>query len=139
MYDRLLVHHPKEIGIQLIFNTPEDAENPSTQIAKQVVEIYHKSSEKAFEALKDWFSHRDVKGWQESYGYGNSMLLMDDRILQMHRDVANQNDIQYTPETLIGNQKFPKTYYEYEDLFFFVDTLKAPSNSEIQLRVEEIL
>ena len=139
MYDRLLTQFPNDISVQFVFNTAEDVQNPSTQIAKQIIEIYHKNSGKAFEALKDWFSHRDVKDWQETYGSGNSMLLMDDRILQMHRDVAHQNDIQYTPATLIGNQKFPRTYYEYEDLLFFVDTLKEPSSIDIELAVEEVL
>jgi uncharacterized membrane protein len=139
MYDRLLTQLPNDVSVQFVFNTPKDAENPSTQIAKQIIEIYHKTPENAFESIKKWFSYRDVKDWQEAYGYGNSMLLMDDRILQMHRDIAHQNDIQYTPETLIGNQKFPRAYYEYEDLLFFVDALKAQSSSEIQLREEEVL
>ncbi|GGG36773.1 hypothetical protein GCM10011344_42000 [Dokdonia pacifica] len=132
LYDRLLMQFPTDVGIQFIFNTSKDLENPSTQIAKRVLELYHKSVSDAFSALKDWFAHRDVDRWIEKYGIPNSMLLMDDRILEMHRDVAHQNDIRYTPETLIGNQKFPNKYYTYEDLFLFVETLKENAPIEIK-------
>lgn len=138
LYDRLVTQFPKDVGIQLVFNTPNDIENPSTQIAKQILGIYHKKPEKAFKALKDWFADRDVQRWQDTYGYGNSMLLMDDRILEMHRDLATQNNIQYTPETLIENQKFPKKYYEYEDLLLFVEAIKEPSNLKTKRSVETL-
>lgn len=138
VYDRLLTQFPNDISVQFIFNTPEDLENPSTQIAKRILEKYHKDSKNAFEAFKDWFAHRDVDQWMKKYGSSNSMLLMDDRILQMHRDVANDNNIQYTPETLIGNQKFPREEYEYEDLLLFVGVLKEKS-IEMQKRVRQVL
>ncbi|MEP0265962.1 vitamin K epoxide reductase family protein [Dokdonia sp.] len=124
LYDKLLLQYPESIGVQFVFNTPADQENPSTQIAKRILEEYSKDSKSAFIILKDWFANRDVDQWLGKYGSPNDMLLMDDQILQIHRDLAKQNDIQYTPETLLGNQKFPRKYYEYEDLFLFIETLK---------------
>lgn len=72
-----------------------------------------------------------VRQSKKNYGSGNSILFKESHILRTRRDLANQNNIRDTPKTLIGNQKFPRTYYEYEDLLFFVDTLKVKSNLEI--------
>lgn len=132
MYDKLLTQYPEEVGVQFIFNTPPDTQNPSTQIAKRILEKYHKNPKNAFEAFKDWFTNRDVDQWLEKYGSPNDMLLMDDQILKMHRDLATTNNILYTPETLLGDQKFPRKYYEYEDLFLFIETIKRQEKINIK-------
>ncbi|WP_299678414.1 vitamin K epoxide reductase family protein [uncultured Dokdonia sp.] len=138
LYDRLLTQFPTDVGIQFVFNTPKDLENPATQIAKRTLEVYRKSKTDAFNALKDWFGDRDVDCWMEKHGTPNTMLLMDDRTLEMHREVAQQNNINYTPETLIGNQKFPKKYYEYEDLLLFVEILKERANEVTNYSLETV-
>lgn len=132
MYDKLLIQYPEKVGVQFVFNTPSDTQNPSTRIAKRILEEYHRNPKNAFKAFKDWFAHRDVDQWLEKYGSPNDMLLMDDRILQMHRDLATTNSILYTPETLLGSQKFPRKYYEYEDLFLFIETLKKQERIHIK-------
>lgn len=134
-YDKLFAQYPDDMAIQFVFNTPADAKNPSTQIAKRILEIYHKNEFKAFEALKDWFLHRDIDQWVKKYGEANSMLLLNDQILQKHRDLTIKNDIQYTPETLFGTYKFPRKYYEYEDLLLFVDALKTQNKTHQKIEI----
>lgn len=135
MYDKLLAQYPEEVGVQFIFNTPSDTKNPSTKIAKRILEKYHKNPKNAFEAFRNWFTNRDVDQWLGKYGSPNDMLLMDDQILKMHRDLAITNNILYTPETLLGDQKFPRKYYEYEDLFLFIETLKRQEKVDIKALV----
>ena len=78
--------------------------------------------------------------WKSVYGTGNSMLFMDDHILKMHRELASKNDIIYTPETLIGNHKYPRAQYNYEDLLLFVDVLKEQKSKKTSsIKEQEVL
>jgi len=124
-YNKLLKRYPKEIKVQFIFNTAPDPTNSATQIAARILELYDDNQQNAYKALQDWFDTKDIVIWEERYGKYNNMLLKYTNQLEIHRNLSRSNGITYTPETLIGDCKFPRQDYEYDDLLLFVDHLKG--------------
>lgn len=123
-YDALLTQFKDNIGISFIFNTPQDTENPSFKISKRIIELYNSSPEKAWKAMKDWFAIKEIDVWTEQYGTQSSMLLLSENILENHRSIVMENQIFYTPETIIGEFKFPRPQYAYKDLGLFMNYFK---------------
>ena len=60
----------------------------------------------------------------------HTILLKYEKILNTHREVCTSNHINYTPETFIGDAKYPENNYEYDDIFFFIDKLKKKFKNE---------
>jgi len=129
-YDKLMLQYPENVSVQFVFNTPEDATNPSTSIAKRLFELYGKDQNQALQALRNWFDTKDVDGWKKNYGEPNTMMLQYDKVLQEHRAIAKVNDILYTPETLVASYKYPRSQYDYKDLTLLGSML-------IELNVQE--
>ncbi|WP_298329845.1 vitamin K epoxide reductase family protein [uncultured Dokdonia sp.] len=129
-YNNLLSQFPEDVGVQFIFSTPDDATNPSTIISKRIVELYKEDTLKALQALKDWFSIKDLDLWKATHGESNSMLLIYDDILEAHRNVGVTNNINYTPETLIGASNFSRKHYDYNDIPLFINHLKEQKEEE---------
>ena len=125
-----MLQYPEDVSVQFVFNTPEDATNPSTSIAKRLFELYGKDQNQALTALRNWFNTKDVEGWKKNYGEPNTMILQYDKVLQEHRAIAKANDILYTPETIIASYKYPRSQYDYKDLTLLGSML-------IELNVQE--
>ena len=120
-YHNLLQKHTGDIKLNVIFNVPaNNLEQSSSQISQRIIELYKESNQDAFFSLVYWFAVRDVIEWQNKYGLPNENA--DLNTLQKHKDICNQNDITYTPATIINNYKYPKAY-NIEDLSFFIDNL----------------
>lgn len=132
-YDKLMLHYPEDVSVQLIFNTPVDDTNPGTAIAKRLFEIYEKDKSQALDALRNWFDTKDVAGWNKRYGEANTMMLQYNKILQEHRELAKANEITYTPETIIASYKYPRSQYDYKDL-----TLLGNMLLELNLQEKEL-
>ena len=129
-YNKLLSQFPEDVGVQFIFSTPDDATNPSTIISKRIVELYKEDTLKALQALKDWFSIKDLDLWKATHGESNSMLHSFESILNEHRRLISLNGINYTPETLINGSKLSRKHYRYEDVPLFINYLKEQKEEE---------
>lgn len=132
-YDTLLSQFPDDVGISFVFNTPNDKDNPGTKISKKIIELYDADSKKAWQGLKDWFAIKDINAWQDIYGTNSSMLLRPDNILETHRVIVGSNNINYTPETLIGTAKLSREYYSYNDIALFINYFKEKNKNTIVL------
>ncbi len=129
-YDRLLTQFPKEVGIQFVFNTPEDDKNPGASITKRIFELYKSDPDKALQSMRDWFASKDIDAWKGYYGESTTMLLTFDKILDVHRDVIKKNEIYYTPETVLGDRKLSRKHYSYDDIALFVQYLKENNKKQ---------
>jgi len=120
-YHKLLKKYPDQINLNVIFNVPSsNLEQSSSQISQRIIELYQDSKEEAFKCLEQWFEIRDVSLWQKQFRKPNNEV--DLTTLQIHRTICSNNNIQYTPATIINNNKFPKAY-NIEDISFFIDNL----------------
>lgn len=120
-YDTLLKTHGSKFKLHIIFNVDSDThKQASTQISQRIIELYQSSPKKSYAALKDWFAERNVQQWQDNYGIPPMDAPL--QILASHYNWCTQNDINYTPATIIGNHFFPQEY-ELEDLSLFIDYL----------------
>jgi len=120
-YDSLLNILGDKIKLNIVFNvSSEDTENPATQISQRIIEIYQLNKEDAYKALKNWFKIKNIDKWQETYN--KPTMLSNYESLNSHYNWCLENDINYTPATLIGNYFFPKEY-EIKDLSLFIDFL----------------
>ena len=120
-YHKLLQKHPDDIKLNVIFNVPSNnLEQSSSQISQRIIELYKESNQDAFSSLVYWFEVRDVTFWQTKYGKPNENAELT--ILEAHKSICDNNDIAYTPATIINNYKLPKAY-NIEDISFFIDNL----------------
>ncbi|MEP0266367.1 vitamin K epoxide reductase family protein [Dokdonia sp.] len=123
-YARLITYYPNQVQISLVFNTPLDVKNKATEITMQVIRLYQQNKMLAWNALLDWYREKNVTSWTEKYPKkeeitANSTL----EILTNYSGWCQQNNMNYTPETIINNRAFPKDPYQLSDLLFFIDDL----------------
>ena len=122
-YYRLFKLHPNKIKISFIFNVlVEQKENGATQVAARILEHYAASPENALEAMNVWFGNRDVETWQQQYGIPKDADNHIETVLKTHRTWCIENEISYTPATIIDGYLYPKEYAT-EDLLFFIDDM----------------
>ncbi|AXG68272.1 vitamin K epoxide reductase family protein [Kordia sp. SMS9] len=119
-YDKLMTTYGNDIQLEFIFNVPPNAENKSTQIASQLIDLYTKDPLKSYAAFKDWFANRDVDSWQKKFGISENSMVLE--VLEAHRKWCNTNDVNYTPASILNNQFFPKSY-EIKDLPLFIQDM----------------
>jgi uncharacterized membrane protein len=120
-YNHLLNKHPEDVKLNVIFNVPsKDLEQASSQVSQRIIELYQDNVQEAFLALQYWFEVRDATLWQTKYCVPNKNSELN--VLTAHKNICNNNDIAYTPATIINNYKFPKVY-NLEDISFFIDNL----------------
>ncbi|BFP41744.1 hypothetical protein FGF1_25890 [Flavobacteriaceae bacterium GF1] len=124
-YHKILNMPTIEVSVELIFNTPQEIENPSYQISKRILELYKEDKLKAWESLESWFSNRDIGVWQEKFGPSNNNTFLGNEILDAHRSLCKENGIHHTPETCIEDYKFPRKYYDYNDLHLLIEDMVA--------------
>jgi uncharacterized membrane protein/thiol-disulfide isomerase/thioredoxin len=133
VFDKLLQDHPEDIQLTYIFNTAEDAENPATQIALKTIALYQKDKELAYNALKDWYSNKDLENWKKKFDRVGTMLLGPESILKTHRSWCEANEINYTPETMLNSYNFPNKQYKIKDLPLFIEEIRSlnPATKEM--------
>ena len=121
VYDQLLKTHGEHFKLTMIFNVNVAAvDNPGLLVSQVIVEMYQESPNKAYKALQEWYSHKDLDKWQSTYGISSDEPAMD--ILKHQLDWCKANDIKGTPTNIIENYFFPSAY-DIEDLPLFMDGL----------------
>ena len=110
-----------QIIIRLNVN-PNDPDNQATKIALSLMSIYKNKGADAFiKAYSEWFADRTFSKWIKKYGI-NENNAEHIEILQKQVNWAKQNEVTYTPATLLGNTLYPQKY-SYDEFFHFVGVL----------------
>ncbi len=124
-YHKILRNPTIDVSVELIFNTPQEMENPSYEISKRILELYQEDKQKAWESLDSWFSNRDISLWRRKFGSPDPSTALENEILDAHRGLCKVNAIHYTPETCIEDYTFPRKYYDYNDLHLLIEDIVA--------------
>lgn len=130
-YTKLLEQYSEDIHFSIVFNTPSDVTNKATQLTLQIIALYQQNKTLAWEAILAWFKEKDMESW--TLKYGQKQEITTTSILEMvtnHKGWCVQNDLYYTPETIINNQLFPKDPYQISDVLFFIDDLILDTQKE---------
>lgn len=126
-YDKLLSSYGDDLYLEFIFNVPKDAENKSTKIASRLIDLYLQDPKKAYTALNEWFSNRDIDTWHKNFGHSENTMVLE--VLEAHTEWCNINDVHYTPASILNDQFFPSTY-EIKDLPLFIQDIILESQED---------
>ena len=130
-YAKLLEQYPEDIHFSVVFNVPSGVTNKATQLTLQIIALYQQNKTLAWEALLAWFKEKDVESWTLKYAQKQEITATSIlEIVTNHKGWCVQNDLYYTPETIINNQLFPKDPYQINDVLFFIDDLILDTQKE---------
>lgn len=129
VFDQLLTTHGDQFRLHLVFSVPSDQEQPSTQIAQRIIELYEKRPDRAYKALSEWYAKKDVKVWQSEFGFpeGDSSF----NTLLENKEWCRANNVQGTPTTFIGPYQYPPAY-DIRDILFLIDDLTEDNSTPLQ-------
>lgn len=138
-YDKILSAQSNKVQIRLILSVPiSQPENPATQIALRLLELYHETGPKtAWLMLQNWFDNRNVEGWMKSHGRAAKPSMWFST-LEIHKNWCDKNDIHYTPATVIDGYLFPTEYF-VEDLPLLIGDLLLEKNIDARERIEVLV
>ncbi len=122
-YARVLKSLGDRIQIRIRLSVKADnLENPATQIALGLFDIYEQYGAEAFvTAYTEWFEDRTHSTWIKKHGTPKSNEKHQE-ILRKQTLWAENNGLTYTPATLINDTIYPKKY-DYKEFFHFMNTL----------------
>ncbi|HRX00919.1 MAG TPA: hypothetical protein P5280_15600, partial [Cyclobacteriaceae bacterium] len=128
-----------KVQIRLILSVPiSQLENPATQIALRLLEVYYETGPKAaWLMLQNWFDNRDVDGWMTAHGRAAKPSMWFST-LEIHKNWCDKNDIRYTPATVIDGYLFPTEYF-VEDLPLLIGDLLLEKNIDARERIEVLV
>ena len=120
--ERVLENHSAHLQIKIIMKTDLKTQSEDkTLFFRSLYSIYSVNNTKPFIiALKNWFINEDLKGWLTKF-----KLILDkdsDKILVMHNDWCELNELNFTPAIFINGYEYPKQY-QREDLEYFINEL----------------
>lgn len=137
-YDSLLKRYPDDIQVNFIFSVPDDPENQASQIALRIVELYQENPNEAYEALSYWFKYKDIERWMKRYGAIDKSNSLTAQIVIAHQEWCKQNEVFYTPATIINGNLFPRDNYKITDLQFFIEDLKEREVAQMELSLDVV-
>ena len=123
-YDKLLQLYPDDIQVTFVFNIPDDIENDATQIVLSILRIHQQDPDKAFQAMRNWFQNRDLEDWFSNYPKTEEDSTSNMEVVRSHHQWCADNEMYYTPVTVVNDHLFPKSAYEISDLSIFIDDFK---------------
>ncbi len=106
----------------------QDAE--PTQIALRLMDIYHDQGQEDFmAAYADWFADRTFGNWIKKHkAPSNNPMYVE--VLHKQSEWSKNNNIPYTPASVINGTTYPKKY-SYTEFFYFVGMLLENQTSTI--------
>jgi hypothetical protein len=130
-YVKILAMNP-EIQIIMRFNTELNDQNALTsQISCRLVEIYHETDAEVFiNTYISWFKDKNIDNFLKKYGnpkFGKENL----NLFEKHKSWANNNNISFTPATIINGRLFPSSY-GYKDLVYVINDIFEFENDRNQ-------
>ncbi len=129
-----------EVSIIIRFNAQFSSNTSKRSIAIQ--EILNANSlisnmDRKTEILKDWYSHKNILKFKQSWNMGN-ISVADDKLLKKHEEWCMESNITATPSVFLNGYRVPDIY-QIRDLrhllkrapdFFLRDTLDKNINRE---------
>lgn len=133
IYYKLLKQYD-DLQINFIFNVaPHEFTNPASQIVATVLDLYYNHSElSALEGLNEWYANRSLSDWQLKYPIKKDINPIIPSTLEKHQNWIAVNQINYTPETIVNDYKFPKVY-KISEITFFIEDLMAENKQIIMV------
>ncbi len=107
-----------QIVIRLGVNLDDQNAEP-TQIALRLLEMYHDQGAESFvDAYSNWFADRTYSKWIKKYSAptNNPMYV---EVLHKQSEWSKNNNIPYTPASVINGSGYPKKY-AYNEFFHFI-------------------
>jgi len=118
-----------QLVIRLGVNLDDQNAEP-TQIAFKLMEIYHDQGANSFtDAYSDWFADRTYSKWVKKYGVPKNNP-MHAEVFFKQSEWSKNNNIQYTPASVINGAPYPKKY-TYDELFYFVGMMLENQTEEV--------
>ncbi|WP_299247793.1 thioredoxin domain-containing protein [uncultured Aquimarina sp.] len=109
--------------VNLRFSFSESvADENSKLLHHNLVAIYlREGGEEFMNALKSWFSNKDIDDWLK--GFGKYQINSDSsKVLTSQIEWCKKNNVSFTPSIVIGNNMYPASY-DRKDLEFFIKDL----------------
>ena len=129
-------------GVQTILDYSVEGEKTDRGFDKTRNELYrslkHAASheEVAFTAMKEWYSKKDIEGWNKKYNDNAGILPESKNKLLKHISWCNENEIFHTPETIVNSYIYPNKQYNIKDLRLFMEDIQLLSE-ENKERISE--
>ncbi len=119
---KLLEKYENQISVKFrFFVSFENRDDPKTQIAERLLELYLNNNKKTFsEAFNHWYSRVSINEWLTKWG-----ICMDKNINSLIKDQVTwcvKNNFNYTPTVLINKKLFPN-FYHPKDITNFIKEL----------------
>ncbi|MDH6252204.1 putative membrane protein [Chryseobacterium sp. H1D6B] len=118
----LLEKYPNTISAQIRFNyTPERANEKSTTLISDFMNIYKNKSQKEFlNAVEEWFETKDESKIRLKANNGSSLEDLSP-LIEMSKENMSAG-LNFTPIFIINGHQFPDKY-DREDIWYFIDEL----------------
>jgi len=106
---RLLEKYENEILVRFRFFIPyENRDNPETQIAERLMDLFLNEKDCFEEAFHHWYSKVSIQEWFNKWGWCKNESI--NNILKHQQQWFVKNNIDYIPTILINEKFFPKFY-----------------------------
>jgi hypothetical protein len=74
--------------------------------------------------MRNWFQNRDLEDWFSNYPKTEEDSTSNMEVVRSHHQWCADNEMYYTPVTVVNDHLFPKSAYEISDLSIFIDDFK---------------
>ena len=130
-YIKLLHTYPDKIQITLRFFVPyTNRQDPRTQIAERLLELYLESNPQVFgQALEEWYSKVTIQDWLGKWKTCEQIKY--NQILGEQKKWCSEQNIHSTPSILINGKHFPQ-FYNPSDIENFIDSIIEFEENKIE-------
>ncbi len=120
-YTRVLKSLGDQLQIRIRFNVNvEDTNNEAAQIVFTLFDIYSKKGADGFvEAYNNWFTDRTHSKWMKKHSIPQNFNEISE-VVKKQSEWAQQNNVYYTPASLINDTLYPQKY-SYSEFFHFIN------------------
>jgi len=117
----LLEKYENQILMRFRFFIPyENRDNPETQIAERLMDLFLNEKDSFEAAFQDWYSKVAIQEWFNKWGECKNESI--NNILKHQQQWFVKNNIDYAPAILINEKFFPK-FYTPEDIKHFIEPI----------------
>lgn len=129
-----LLQTDSNIKLNIIFTSfKTNKEDKGMQIITSIIDLYLNNKEQeAWQALYEWYKEKDFEKWIKKHGTEGNMFLNSKvyQIIEKNQQWMQENEVNYTPATIVQNHKFPEQYNS-KDIPFFTEELNEISQNTL--------